>query len=355
LRTGEVLDVGRVEFGAGQLVVRVIGAPPGATATVTVMSSDREVLRATADRDGRASFELPVGCHGARAEALGLTTAGWSCAWVRATDSEELVLSLGEPAVLAGTVMGPAGPLRDVALYAQRSRPASNTRSAATTDAAGSFALQGLEPGRYWFGIERALMGQVELAGGERRELSLELGWPETRVEVQHEGARATWLKGLSVASSTPSVWRRGRASELGAFADPFPEGAHVVELDPGALDRSATVLVPGPPASGADYVLALPSTGIEVRLIGAAAHRPDPRATLESLAGAPAQSSWTTAPRLLVEAVAGPRTDGARSVRIPYLAPGSVVALRGLGSDGRERTERVTVGAEGWTRVVWQ
>jgi RNA polymerase sigma factor (sigma-70 family) len=357
LRAGDVTDVGNVRFASARLAVRVVGAPPGAAATVTVMPSSRVAHRATCDADGRASFELPVGPYGIRAEALGRSTGAWRCAWVGAASSGEVVLSLGELAELTGTISGPDGPLRDVVVQAQRSRPPSNASSAATTDADGRFVFQPLEPGiyRYWVGV--SLTGQVELAHGAQRELALTLGMPETRIEVEEGGARAGWVKGLRVASSIGLVWQMGRARAAGggSFSAELPEGALVFELDPGALVREQQVLVPGPAAAGAEYVLALPSTGIELRLSGAAAHRPDPRATLESLGGASARSSWGTAPTLLIEQSATDEPNGARIVRIPYLTPGSIVAVQGFTGDGRVRTERVTVGAEGWTRVDWE
>jgi hypothetical protein len=198
-------------------------------------------------------------------------------------------------------------------------------------------------------------MGHVELAHGERRELDMTLGRPETRIVIEHEGTRVTTVTGLYVTSSAAPAWHVGRACEAGTFSAELPEGKLVFELDPRALVRSQRVLVPGPAASGAEYVLALPSTGIELRLSGVAFHRPDPCATLESLGSVGAQSPWGAEPMLLMERNLTEEPNGARIVRIPYLTPGSIVSLQGIAHDGQERTEQITVGAEGWTRVDWE
>lgn len=352
LVAGEVLDLGPVVFRAGRLDVRVTDLPPGTTATVVVMDGARRESSATCGEDGRCAIELPVGCYGVRAESPGRASAGWHVGWVRATPSPELVIPLVEPASLAGVVLGPDGPRPDAAVYLQRTRPPSNTRSAATTDGDGRFEIQGLEPGRYRYDIAGAVMGHAELAAGERRALETLVDHAPTRVVLEHGGERASSVTRLMVSSPPLTEWRRGEARGAATFDVALPAGPLVFELE---LGGSALALVPSAPASGPQLVLALPAAGVELHLIGAAAHRPNPRVFLESLAGAPAESTWTSRPELRWEADAGPRTDGARIVRLPYLAPGAVVVLQGVGGDLTERTQRVTVGAEGWTRAVWE
>lgn len=358
LQEGAPRDLGSLSFAKGTAVVatRDADGSPAADRLVKLRDRGYKMFEVRTDETGVARKQLPAGPYALRVETPDGASGHWQLIQVENGETTAIELGVIEMAVLRGAVTGPSGPMAGVAIQCQRSKPISNLGLSATTGSDGQFAFQPMLPGTYRYYVTDELVGSVELDAGEEKVLSLQVGSSRSRIEVLRDGEPTDWASSLVVSQWAPGevIWNTGRRVGAGSFEAILPLGPLLFSIDLNGIGNNQHVLVPGPAFAGGTYRLNLPGTGIELRLNGAAAHRPSPAGYLERIEGLPAKSQWRDGPELYAEDQ-GLGPDGTRVVRFPFLAPGAVARLSGLGSDGQRRTESVTIAPGGWTRVDWE
>ena len=358
LVAGKEVDLGTLSLAPATVEARVVDAAGEAQAGVTVQLAGRVGGKPSTrtDEDGVAHFEVVAGPYAARADMGGGTSGAWQLVQVEAGATTSATLAVAGDGLFDGVVLSPEGPVQGAMIKTQRESPPTNLSWSATTDADGRFAFQPLLPGRYRYWISGHLVGHVDLVAGEPSKLTLELDGALRTVELRRDGQPLRFARSLSVrAMDEPQlVWRRGERIDGGRFRVALPEGPLLFQLDFDGLGNNQLALVPGPPRGGADYVLDLPGTGVEVRLEGLAAHRPNPAAYFVDLNGEPLTSTWGAGSEVYAEAQPG--SDGApgRTLRFPFLAPGTHIELRGNVEDGSRGERTVLVQSNGWTIVRW-
>ncbi len=351
------IDLGDVVWSRSTLHVNVQDAAgvPLADAVVVARGPNRERSQSRTDERGRATFDLAVGPYGIQAETDGASSGSGALVHVVADRTAEFTLSMDGEGLLTGVVHSPDGPAAGVGISAQCMEPISNLSHAATTAADGTFAFQPVSPGLYRYWISGELVGVVELRPGVPSELNLHVGGAAASVSIVRGAEAVPWVAALTVTAlhESDSTFVRGSQTGIGEFDTRLHDGPLQFMLDPNGLGNNQQVVVMGPPAEGATYRLELPSTGIELRLEGPAAHTPRPTAYLTELDGRPARTHWGPRPELYVEDL-GMGADGARTLRVPYVNADARVRMEGIGTDGRPRVETVRVEPNGWTRVRW-
>ena len=356
---GEDTDLGLLDMSACRLATRVAdeGSNPNADVSVTLADESRAKQVQRTDEEGLAIFELPAGPYALRAETDGQTTGAWQLVQLESGTDRTMTITMTGKGIFTGAVQSPDGPVAGVTIKTQRETPPTNLSWAATTDSDGQFEFQPLLPGTYRYWISGELVGHVDLVPGKPSSLSLSIGDPVSTVQLRRDGERLDWANSLLVtaAAQEPRVWRRAEVDGDGRFLVALPEGPLLFQIDLGGLGNNQITLAPGPARSGADYILDLPTTGIELQLEGSAAHRPNPAGYLEELGDRPAISSWGPHSEIYAEELGGEGNGQLRVVRFPFLAPGARVTITGNTADGKRTSREVRVAAGGWTIVRWQ
>ncbi|MEM9799424.1 MAG: carboxypeptidase-like regulatory domain-containing protein, partial [Planctomycetota bacterium] len=349
-------DLGTLDVAPGRLLARVVDVDDAAVenAIVRTMSCEHDEAESSTDPSGAAAFDLAPGPYGLRVDGDADASGAWQLVHVESGEDAEVLIGKSGAALFGGIVLAPEGPVEGVSIRTQRSAPMSNLGWSATTGPDGRFAFQPLMPGRYRYWISEHLVGHIDLAAGEPSDVILRIDGRPQIVELRRDGELLREAKALLVSArgATPQVWYRSERVDLGRFRTALPEGELLFQVDMEGLGNNQIALVPGSAAGGGDYVLDLPSTGIEVRFGPESVHIPNPAAYfLEDFDGS-LESSWGPRSEVYAEPVGshGER----RSVRFPFLVPGTSVELRGVGANGERVSRDVRVDAGGWTVVRW-
>ncbi|MEM1450110.1 MAG: RNA polymerase sigma factor [Planctomycetota bacterium] len=359
LVAGSTVDLGTLGLAPGRLAARIVGADGARVenGVLRAMSHDRgESAARVAGADGEALLELPAGPYGVRVDADADAAGAWRLVHLSSGERVDLDLSHSGHGLLGGIVLGPDGPAQGVSLKTQRESPMTNLSWSATTGPDGRFEFQPLMPGVYRYWISGRLVGRVTLEPNEPADLTLRIDGGTHFVQLLRDGEALPFAQSLSVRArgTDAPVWQRAERLDGGRFRVALPEGELLFQIDLGGLGNNQIALVPGPAAKGRDYALDLPDTGLEVRLSGAAAHRPNPSAYFLDLHGEPLVSTWGPKSEVYAEEVPGESGGRERVLRFPFLAPGARVEMRGVGQDGSRITREVRVNAGGWTPVRW-
>ncbi len=358
LVAGEEVDLGTLSLAPATVEARVVDANGEAQAGVTVQLASRTGSKPSTrtDESGVARFEVGAGPYAARADMGGGTSGAWQLLQVEAGATTSVTISVAGEGLFDGVVLSPEGPVPGAIIKTQRESPPTNLSWSATTGPDGRFAFQPLLPGRYRYWISGHLVGHIDLVAGEPSALTLEIDGAEHTVELRRDGAPLRFAGSLAVRSlaEPQPLWHRGERVDEGRFRVALPDGPLLFQIDLDGLGNNQLCLVPGPPRGGADYVLDLPSTGVEVRLEGLAAHRPNPAAYFVDRQGEPLLSTWGARSEVYAETLTDPNGAPGRTLRFPFLVPGTRIELRGNVEDGSRGERTVLVEATGWTLVRW-
>ncbi len=253
---GRVLDLRGTPIAGAR--VRLLGTPTGEQAI------EKLATEWSSDSTGAFTFHA---ADGAVLEATLGTARGWARLDDKVAITKQLVIEVGEApardATIRGTTIDPTGaPIADVLVRAEPERPmaaaeperppsAADTRATAfaTSAADGSFALEGLDRGRYRVAAEidgHAPAVQPQVAGGTRNvKLVLDGGLPIAGTVVTSDGNPVP-------AYTLLVMLRKGAARELVvARSIVDPRGRFDVRVAAGdyELVASATGWAPSPPA----------------------------------------------------------------------------------------------------------
>ena len=247
----------------GGVTARLIGADGRALSGMTARLSTSQGARdsARADADGRVTFEevqpgwmeleVSFAPELARFRRLVDVRPG------EVTDLGELRIPRGRR--LEGRVVGEDGApaLATLVLVPQRAVldvEEYDTRHSTTTDSAGAFAWERIEPGVYWL---RTTSSEgpggvlVDLTRGDLAGVEVPIGHGST-VRLEFELSRA-WRYGWAVLDADGNVLRAGHVERSGFVLAELADGAHSLELRDGAL---VLVAEPFDVAGGARVVI---------------------------------------------------------------------------------------------------